>query len=120
MRGMILKPEDLKEVRKWVNINNDKNPDVKVSAIISNGVLLSFEFRFLFKVKQDIEKRMVEDIFNAVETVSHQRLFPYRYLDLRTGIIEVKVSYTNQETGVKDIFKGLEFIRNDISRLIRE
>ena len=118
MRGMNLSHEDLNKIRKWLaSINGGESGSKRVSASIRCGILFNFEFRFLFKVKQDITRNTAERIFDSIETVSRETLFPNRYLDLRTGIIEISVQ---NGADIESVMNGLRFVYDQIPILIRE
>ncbi len=109
--------EELLKIRKWVRFNNETNPHMKVFLNIQEDVLVSADVRFFAK-RQPLTKEVEDKIFNAIEILSHRRLFPEKTGDLKNGILKLNASYIHRHCGAKDIIRALEFVAKDLPAMM--
>lgn len=109
--------EGLLEVKKWVMENNNHNPHMKFYLDIREDLLLSIHVVF-FKRKR-ITDETEDEIYRAIRILSHQKLFPERNGNLRDGILIMHANYIHRHQVAKDIIRALNYIREDMPKIIQ-
>ena len=110
--------EGLLEIKKWVMENNTHNPHMKIFLDIREDVLLGIEVIF-FSPKKQIKSETMDEIYSAIQILSHQRLFPEKDGSLNNGILKMDANYIHRRCMPKDIIRALNYIREDMPRIIQ-